>query len=161
MPRAEIAGGARDAPRQVEVEQEILAEALAAARPWRAITSRSGGSVVERGRSCRRLALRRPAPPAEPRSAAIRLVGSALPLPAMSKRRAMVGRGADEGQAQRDVDAVVEGERLDRDQRLVVIHADAPRRSRRARVGVEHGVGAAAGRVASMPLAQRRDGRCR
>ena len=42
----------------------------------------------------------------------------------MSKRRAVVGRGADEGQAERDVDAFVEVERLDRDQRLVVIHAE-------------------------------------
>ena len=54
--------------------------------------------------------------------------------------RAVIGRGADERQSQRDVDGVLEGDRLDRDQRLVVIHAD------RAVVGlarrlVEHGVG--------------------
>ena len=35
----------------------------------------------------------------------------------------MIGRGAHERQAERDVDGVVEGKRLDRDQRLVVIHA--------------------------------------
>ena len=51
----------------------------------------------------------------------------------------MIGRGADERQSQRDVDGVVEGQRLDRDQRLIVIHAD------RAIIGlargvVEHGV---------------------
>ena len=40
------------------------------------------------------------------------------------ERRAVVGRGADEGQAERDVDRLVEGERLGRDQRLVVIHAE-------------------------------------
>ncbi len=44
----------------------------------------------------------------------------------------MVRRCADERQAERDVDAVFESQRLCRDQRLVVIHADAPRRSRRA-----------------------------
>ena len=37
---------------------------------------------------------------------------------------AVIGRRADERQAERDVDAVVEGERLDRDQRLIVVHAD-------------------------------------
>ena len=52
----------------------------------------------------------------------------------------MIRRGANERQTQRDVDGVVECQRLDRDQRLVVIHAD------RAVVGfargfVEHGVG--------------------
>ncbi len=35
----------------------------------------------------------------------------------------MVRRGADEGQAERRIDPLVEGERLGRDQRLVVIHA--------------------------------------
>ena len=44
--------------------------------------------------------------------------------------RAVIGRGAHERQAERDVDGVLERERLDRDQRLVVIHADA--RSRRS-----------------------------
>ena len=38
--------------------------------------------------------------------------------------RAMVGRGAHEGKAERHVDALLEGERLERDERLVVIHAD-------------------------------------
>ena len=51
----------------------------------------------------------------------------------------MIGRGADEGQAERDVDAFVEGDGLDRDQRLIVIH-----RKRGviagARPGVEHRV---------------------
>ena len=54
----------------------------------------------------------------------MRLVARALPVPAISKRRAVIGRGADEGKAERDVDAVVESERLDRDQRLVVVHAE-------------------------------------
>src|SRR6185312_7542565 len=37
---------------------------------------------------------------------------------------AVIGRGADEGEAERDVDAAVEIDRLDRDERLVVIHAE-------------------------------------
>ena len=52
----------------------------------------------------------------------------------------MIGRGAEERQAQRDVHAAVEIQRLDRDQRLVVVHADrgvVPA----ARGGVEHRVG--------------------
>ena len=36
----------------------------------------------------------------------------------------MIGRGAHEGQAERHVHRIVEGQRLDRDQRLVVIHAE-------------------------------------
>ncbi len=36
----------------------------------------------------------------------------------------MVGRGAHEGQSERHVDALLEGERLERHERLVVIHAD-------------------------------------
>ncbi len=52
----------------------------------------------------------------------------------------MIRRGADEGQAEGDVDAAVEGQRLDRNQRLVVIHADRgvigfPR------LGVKHRIG--------------------
>ena len=52
---------------------------------------------------------------------------------------AVIRRGADERQSERDVDGVLEGDGLDRDQRLVVIHAD------RAVIGlargvVEHGV---------------------
>ena len=54
--------------------------------------------------------------------------------------RAVVGRGAHERQAERDVDAVIEGERLDRDQRLVVIHAERDVVGL-ARGLVEHGVG--------------------
>ena len=37
---------------------------------------------------------------------------------------AVIGRGAHERQAERHVHRVVEGQRLDRDQRLVVIHAE-------------------------------------
>ena len=40
------------------------------------------------------------------------------------ERRAVIGRGAHERQAERDVDRVIERERLDRDQRLIVIHRE-------------------------------------
>ena len=53
---------------------------------------------------------------------------------------AVVGRGAHEGQPERHVDGMIERERLDRDQRLIVIH-----RERRVvaapRGGVKHRVG--------------------
>ena len=55
----------------------------------------------------------------------MKLPGRALPVPAMCEGRAVVGRGAHERQAERDVDAAVEGQRLERDQRLVVVHGDA------------------------------------
>ena len=54
----------------------------------------------------------------------------------------MVGRGADEGKTERDVDAAVEVERLQGNERLVVIHAEGrviapPRRRVEQRVGRE------------------------
>ena len=52
----------------------------------------------------------------------------------------MIGRGADDRQAERHVDRLLEVQRLDRDQRLVVIHAQR-RIIVGARAGVEHGVG--------------------
>ena len=53
---------------------------------------------------------------------------------------AVIGRGAHERQAERDVDAAVEGQRLERDQRLVVVHGDGGVVGA-ARLGVEQGVG--------------------
>lgn len=50
-----------------------------------------------------------------------RLIGYALA--GNAEGGAMVGRGADEGQAERDIDGIVEAERLGRNQRLIVIHA--------------------------------------
>ena len=63
-----------------------------------------------------------------------------MPLPAMSNAVPWSGEVRMNGRPKRDVDAAVEIDRLDRDQRLVVIHAQrrvvaAPRR------GVEHRVG--------------------
>src|SRR3546814_2194215 len=51
----------------------------------------------------------------------------------------MVGRGADERQAEGNVATLVEIQRLDRDQRLVVIHADRGVVAG-ARRGMEHGI---------------------
>ena len=56
------------------------------------------------------------------------------------ERGAVIRRGAHERQAERHIDRMIERERLDRDQRLIVIHRErgvvaAPRG------GVEHGVG--------------------
>ena len=58
------------------------------------------------------------------RSAAIRLSGRATPLSRDVVAGAVIGRGPDDGQAERHVDPAEEVERLDRDQRLVVIHAE-------------------------------------
>ena len=91
-------GGARDAAGQVEIEQEILAERLLrASSPCAATTSRSGGrpsAAKAHGGEPRR----------EPqRGDQARRVGEALAGDV--ERRAVVGRGAHERQAERDVDA--------------------------------------------------------
>ena len=95
--------------------------------PWRAMTSRSGGRAVERrldhsgGFGGRRSlsAMPRGEPQCRDQAFGARLAGAGD-----VECRPMIGRCADEGQAERDVDALVECQRLDRDQRLVVIHAD-------------------------------------
>ncbi len=56
--------------------------------------------------------------------ASIRLFGLAMPRPAMSKAVPVVWRGAHERQSECDVHAAVEGEGLERDQGLVVIHGE-------------------------------------
>jgi len=55
------------------------------------------------------------------------------------RRRCHDRRGAHDGQAERDIHALVEIEHLDRDERLIVVHADR-RVISGARLGVEHGV---------------------
>ena len=90
----------------------------------------------------------------------MKLPGRALPVPAMRKGRAVVGRGAHERQPQRDVDAALEGERLERDQGLVVIHGDdgivaAPGLGVKQRVG---GMGPRDGQACGRQLG---DGRAR
>ena len=127
---------------QIEVEQEILAERFLGA------TGRGGGSP-RAAAAGRRSALmpagagaaassRRAAPRAC--SAAIRLDGSAVPVPAMSKAVPWSGEVRTKGRPSVTLTRVVEGERLDRDQRLVVIHAER-RVVGRARRRVEHRVG--------------------
>src|SRR6202034_163842 len=98
-----------------------------AAMPCRPMTSRSGGSAGSpvatdsaggdgRGRAPR--AHRRGEPE---RGDEARLAGDALAGDVGGG--AVIGRGADEGQAQRDIDAALEIDGLERDERLVVIHA--------------------------------------
>ena len=114
-----------------------------AERPCRRITSRSGGRSLDARCMLRRrplLALVRRGEPRRElqRGDQARRIG--LAGAGDIERGAVIGRGAHERQAERDVDAVVEGQRLDRDQRLVVVHAE------RGVVGlarrlVEHGIG--------------------
>ena len=95
---------------------------LRAVRPCRRMTSRSGG---------RRDRIISPAP-SRPRrrsraaslSAAIRLAVLGATGAGNVEGGAVVGRGAHEGQPERHVDGMIERERLDRDQRLIVIHRE-------------------------------------
>ena len=83
----ERAGGARDAAGQIEIEQEILAERFLGGEAVAADDLAQRRQVVD-ARSCAsrdRRRLGRAASRAASRSAAIRLAGSALPVPAMSK----------------------------------------------------------------------------
>src|SRR5262249_59668777 len=52
----------------------------------------------------------------------------------------MIRRSTREGKPERDVDALLKGERLERNQRLIMIHADR-RVVTRARGTMKHGVG--------------------
>ena len=56
------------------------------------------------------------------RIAAIMLPGFAMPFPGDVVSRAVIGRGADERQAERPVHAAVEGDGFQRRQPLIVIH---------------------------------------
>src|SRR5690606_32870727 len=109
-------------PVRLRSSRKFWPRALRALRPCWRMTSRSGGRpsmLVMRAPSwpC---PLRIGHAPGEPeRRDEARGRGGALAGDV--ERRAMVGRGAHEGQAQGDVDGAVEGERLGRDQRLVVI----------------------------------------
>ena len=75
------------------------------------------------------------------------------------ERGAVIGRGADEGQAERDVDAAREVDGLDRDQRLVVIHAER-RIVGRARGRMKQRVGRRGAAHLDAVRAQSLDGRC-
>ena len=118
----ERAGGACDARGQIEIEEKILAERFLCGEPMR------GDHLAQR----RQGVLHAVAPTRAPalaslparRKAAIRLDGSALPSSGDVEGRAVIGRGAHERQAQGDVHRGIEGERLDRDERLIMVHAD-------------------------------------
>ena len=156
----ERAGRAGDAPRQVEIEDEVLAQALAGAES-RGCAQPRPAAASRRGSRPRRAVhgVRGARPPRGAgrcsRGEAQRgdeAVGARLAGAGEREGGAVVGRGAHERQAQRDVDAAVEGERLERDQRLVVIHGDrrvvgarAPRRGTACRPG--------RGRCTAMPSA--------
>ena len=85
----ERAGGARDAGGEIEVEQEVLAERFPGRRDRAGGSPRAAAadrrSALMRGRDRRDAAAARPASRAASWSAAIRLDGSARPVPAMSK----------------------------------------------------------------------------
>ena len=124
-----------------------------AARPCRRMTSRSGGRSSICGiylAAAKVGARRRPAAPP-----------AAAPPAGSTDRRAragdveggaVVGRGAHEGQPERHVDRAVESQRLDRDQRLVVIHAERGVVAG-ARAPRWNSVSAGSGPRASMPSA--------
>src|SRR5437762_7931351 len=87
-----------------------------AMRPWRSITSRSGGRLSSVTGVTGHLGGQ-----PDRRDQALR-IGFALAR--NIERRSVIGRGADEREAQAHIDAATKIERLDRDQRLVVIHAE-------------------------------------
>ena len=142
----------RDAARQVEVEEEVLAQALLGREPQRADDVAQRRQAVGAGAGARRVHAPRALMPAVPLRrgrrrcaaasfrASMKLCGEARPSRRDVEGGAVVGGGAHEGQPQRDVDAVLEGDGLERDQRLVVVHGDggivgAPRRRVEQRIG--------------------------
>ena len=151
----ERSGGAGDAAGEIEIEQEILAEALARAKP------RGADDVAERRQPVRRAqgagvrAWRCMA--SASRKASIRLRGLALPVPASANAVPWSGEVRTKGSPSVTLTPSVEGERLDRDERLVVIHGHSHVVGL-ARRGVEQGVGGiGAGHVEALAPG-RRDG---
>ena len=117
-----------------------------ATRPCRRITSRNGGRPSEgiahdaASRHRPRGAWRGPGEPRRQpqRGDQARRIGGAGAGDV--EGGAVIRRGAHERQAERDVDGMIEGERLDRDQRLIVIHAER-RVIVRARPFMKHRIG--------------------
>ena len=134
---SERSRGAGDAAGQIEVEQKILAEAFPRGKPQVAddVAKRRQpvGCAQGAASAFRRIVSAR-------RKASIRLRGLGSAGAGERKGRAVVRRGAHEGKPERDVDAGVESERLDRDQRLVVIHRHGHVVAL-ARLGVEQRIG--------------------
>ena len=124
--------GAGDLAGEVEIEEEVLAQRLAGVEPVRrdhvaeaaAARPRRGSSRQSVGELERRDEARR--------------IGD--PLSGDIERRAVIGGCAHERQAERDIDAFVEGEGLRRDQALVVIHCERHIVAR-PRLGMEHRIG--------------------
>src|SRR3954468_2471701 len=112
---------------------------LLALRPWARTTSRSGGSASMALISWRRRLRPLPKPGREPQGGD-QAVGPPDALPGDVEGCAVVGRGADKWQTERHVHGVVEGDGLDGDERLIVVH-----RERHvivfSRTRVEHRVG--------------------
>ena len=127
---------ARDPRGEVGVEQEMLAE-----RFYRRQFV-AANHLAERRQTWRQAAARWRACAISPASLqrGDQAGGIGLAGAGDVERGAVIGRGADEGQAEGDVDAAVEIDGLERDQRLVVIHAQR-RVVTLARLGMEQRVG--------------------
>ncbi len=134
-------GGARDARGQIEIEQEILAEGFFRRETMAADDLAQRRQVIDlrhyfAGTSAGAVADRRAASV----SAATRLDGSAVPVPAISNAVPWSGDVRTNGKPERHVHGVIERQRLDRDQCLVVIHAERDVVGR-PRPLMKHGVG--------------------
>ena len=134
----ERARHARDPVEQLLVEDEILAQRLRRAEAVARDHFAQRRKVWSAGRAFTRGSRRAHSPAV--RIAAIIAPGSARLLAGNVEGGAVVGRGAHDRQAEGDVDPLVEMERLERDQRLVVIHAER-RVVAAPPAAVEHDVG--------------------
>ena len=121
---ASAARGACDAPGQIEIEKEILAERLLRGETVLAddltqrrqiVGSRSLRGWSGRSLPCGELCCK---PQRRNQTCGIGAAGARD-----IEGRAVIGRGANEGQAERGIHCFVKGDGLDRDQRLIVIHA--------------------------------------
>ena len=136
LPR-NIACGARDAARDVQIEQEVLAEPFVRPELVRFEFFAQRGQVVGVHARARRCAISHAM-----RQRGAEAVGARFAFAGDVEAGAVIGRGADDGQAERDVHRVPEVQRLDRDQALIVIERD-DRVVARARVFVKQRVGRA------------------
>ncbi len=136
-------GAAARAMRRVRLRssRKCWPRRLRASRPWAAMVSRSGGSPASASISARRSGCDAGGPCRRPsRSAAIRLAGSARPVPAMSSAVPWSGEVRTKGRPRVTLTPPAKVHGLDRDQRLVVIHAER-RVIGRAGGGMEQRVG--------------------
>ena len=150
----ERARGARDPRGEVEVEQEILAERFARRQGMFADDVAQRRQIVDRAHEGLRRRHARGEPQRRDQARRVGLAGAGN-----VEGRAVIRRGADERQSQRDVDGILERDRLDRDQRLVVIHADRAVVGL-ARRGVKHRIRRQRPAGVDAFAAQRFDGGC-